>query len=831
MLADLRAAARRLRRAPGFSLLVVLVLALGIGVNVATFGVLDALLFRPPAGVRAPDRVRRLEVAPREQPGRQVFINLGFAQADVDALRARRDRFAPLGAYSAGWEATRTDPALAAVDPERRRVRVTVADPDYFRALGVAPARGRLFGDDESRRGAGDVVVVTDGFWRRAIGADPAAVGRTLHLNGRAYTMVGVLPPGFRGVDVEPADVFAPLASGVALTGYGAVAPDPNMPWLSVVARLAPAADARGAAAVASAVLRAADAARPQPVLGFGAGSAGRQVRARALTEHFAGGHTGPESPVPLWLLGATAAVLLVACANVANLLLVRAERRRREIATRAAVGAGRGRLVRQLLAEGLVLAAAGGAFGLALAALAARLFRLVPGVPAVDGLVGGRAAGFAVAVTAATTLLFALAPAVAAARAGDGAELLRSGARQLARGAPLRTALIGVQFAASLALLGAGGLFVRSLRNVRAVDLGFDAERLLVASVDWRAFGLSDAARGVAQRAAAERLRGTPGVAAVSRAMMAPYAGVAMKSLRVPGRGDLGAVSGVPGGMFFTNEVDTAYATTLGTPVVRGRWLAPGDEAFPGAVAVNEAFARRVWPGEDALGRCVFLDADRDVCTRVVGVVRDARLLEITGEVAPIFYRLASDANAAGEILVRVRPGAPPAEVARVAAAVGASLRAAEPRVGFATAATVADRAFGQALAPYRLAAAAFTLFGALALGIAAVGLYGAAAYVVAQRAGEFGVRMALGARGRDVAALVLAQGLRTVALGGAAGAAGAVAVGRLLRARLYGVGPLDPVSLGVTAAVLAGAALLAAWLPARRAARVDPATALRTE
>lgn len=252
----------------------------------------------------------------------------------------------------------------------------------------------------------------------------------------------------------------------------------------------------------------------------------------------------------------------------------------------------------------------------------------------------------------------------------------------------------------------------------------------------------------------------------------------------------------------------------------------------MPGAVVVNEAFARRVWPGADAVGRCVSLDLKSDACTRVAGVLRDARFMGVTGDVAPAFYRLAADsAQGRGALLVRVRSGATSAEVARVAKAVGASLRAAEPRIGFATARSLADVAFGDALAPYRLAAAAFTVFGALALAMAAVGLYGVVAYAVAQRTGEFGVRVALGARGRDVAALVLRQGARTVAVGGVGGVAGAVAVGRLLRAKLYGVEPLDPLTLGATTLVLAAAALLATWLPARRAARVDPAAALRAE
>jgi predicted permease len=535
---------------------------------------------------------------------------------------------------------------------------------------------------------------------------------------------------------------------------------------------------------------------------------------------------------VPLWLLGATAAVLLVACANVANLMLVRAERRRRELATRAAVGAARGRLVRQLFAEGVVLAAAGGTLGLALAAGGARLFRRVPRMPAVEPLGDGRAALFAVAVTVATTLLFALAPAAMGARAGDGAELLRAGARQVAQRAPLRTALLAVQFAASLALLGAGGLFVRSLRNVEAVDVGFDARRTLAVRADWRAFGVAPAEARAAVKRARERVRGLPGVVGASTAMMAPFSGASMSSLVVPGRPSLDVESGVPGGMFFTNLVDSAYFSTLGIRVVQGRLAVPSVGTGEREIVVSETFARRVFPGADPLGRCLTRAKEDTRCLRVVGVVADARYLKLTQAPAPIFYTVAGgESHEATTLLVRLRPEADEAAVRAGADAVRAALQAAEQRVRFAAVAPIADGMLRNALAPYRLAAAAFTVFGVLALLLAAVGLYGVVAYAVTQRTHEFGIRMALGARRVDVRRLVLRQGVRTALVGGAVGAAAAVGIGRALRSRLYDVDPLDPLSLLAVGAVLAAVTLLAAWLPARRASRVDPVVALRAE
>jgi predicted permease len=415
---------------------------------------------------------------------------------------------------------------------------------------------------------------------------------------------------------------------------------------------------------------------------------------------------------------------------------------------------------------------------------------------------------------------------------------LLRSGARQTARTGPARAALLGVQFAASLTLLGVGGLFVRSLRNVRASNIGFDAERTIVAVVDADGLGLrADEAARTLERAA-DRLRRTPGLAGVGLVSVAPFRGAQMEQLGIPGRPEAARVSGLPDGLFYTLSVDTAYFRALGVRLLRGRAFAAADGADTtrsAPVLVSETFARRVWPGADPLGRCLVAGTDagqQSACMRVVGVVSDVRFLSPTDPAPPLMYHpLTTYRQGPVSLLARVAPDAR-GEAAAFVPAVRAAVLGADPRIPFVDVGPVSTNSLlSAALDPYRVSAAAFTLFGALALALAAVGLYGVVAYAVAQRAGEFGVRTALGARGRDVAALVLGQGLRLVALGGAAGALGAVLVGRLLRAKLYGVGPLDPVSLGASAVALAAAALLASWLPARRAARVDPATALRAE
>ena len=824
MLADLRAAARGLRRAPGFTLLVVLVLALGIGVNVATFGAVDALLFRPPAGVRDPGRVRRVRAAAAPAAGR-IAINLGLSVPDLDAIAARRGAFAAAAGYLP------PNSTVVGRGAGARRARVALVAGDYFGVLGVRPALGRLLTAADAAPSAPPAVVATDAFWRSALGGDPRAVGRAIVLGGRTATLVGVAEPGFAGVDLQPLDLVASLGTDALVGMPPAVLRDTAFKLFQGLARLAPGVDPRAAAAAATVAVRGLDAAAGRPVLGF---DRARVLRADPLNDHFGGGMVAAEAPVPLWMLGATGAVLLVVCANVANLLLVRAERRRREIATRLAVGAAAGRIVRQLFAEGVVLALLGGALGVALAAAAAPLVRLVPSMPAAARVVDARAALFALAATLLTTVAFALAPALSAAR-GDARVLLRAGARQTARSGPARAVLLGAQFAASLTLLGAGGLFVRSLQRVRGVDVGFDAERTVVASADGSGLGAAETRRLLEE--AADRLRRTPGVAGAALTGLAPFRGASMTTLSVPGRPEVANVSGMPGGMFYQQSVDTGYFRAMGIPLLRGRVFEAGDadSTAPGPLVVSATFARRVWPGADPVGQCVKHDDGRDPkapCSRVVGVVADVRFLSATDAPPPLAYEpIARTRAGPTELVVRVSPGAPGGAAAAVPA-VRAAVLAADPRVVFADVAPLATNSMlSSALDPYRVSAAAFTLFGALALALAAVGLYGVVAYAVAQRAGEFGLRMALGARGRDVAALVIRQGLRTVALGGTAGALGAVAVGRLLRARLYGVGPLDPVSLGATAAVLAGAALLAAWLPARRAARVDPAAALRTE
>ncbi len=823
MIPDLQYALRQLARAPGFTLLVVVCLALGIGVNVATFGAIDALLLRPPSGLHDVASLRRLRVEMPPAPGQQIFFDPGFSTRDVEALRARRETFASLASFSAG--ASFVEGAGIA-----EKVEINVVGADYFAALGVRPALGRLIaGGEAGVTSQAPVAVASHAFWRRALGGDPAAVGRSLRVGGRVVTVIGVAPPGFGGTELQPAALFLPLGFGTVIGYDRRQLDDPAGSWLTLVTRLAPGVDPQRAGVVAATVLAGVDAAQPKSVHALSL-EGPRLVRAAAMHEYWAAA-LGASSPIPVWLLGATAAVLVVVCANVANLLLLRAERRRREIATRLAVGASRGRVARQLFTEGIVLALLGGTLGVVVAVAGARLFRLVPSMPAIERIVDDRALWFGCGVTMLTTLAFALTPSVLATRGGSIA-LLRSGARGTARRRPLQAALLIVQFAAALAMLGVGGLFVRSLRNVDAIDVGFDAERTLVATVDWRAFGIAPGEAREALARAQERLRAVGGVEGATLAMLAPFSGASMSTLHVPVRTAPAGVSGVPGGMFFANVVDTAYFRTMGMPLVRGRGHLPLSGGTEREIVVSETFARRVFANADAIGRCVTRKEGDSTCLRIVGVVRDVRYLSVVKPPAPIFYgALDATKEEPTTLLVRLRADADDRAVRAGVGAVRATLTTVEPRIRFASVAPVADGMLRQALGPYRLAATAFTAFGALALLMAAVGLYGVIAYAVTQRTGEFGVRMALGARSADLRRLVIRQGARTALVGGVVGVVLAVAIGRALRSRLYGVEPLDPMSLLPVAALLALVTVVAAAIPARRAARVDPVVALRAE
>ena len=812
VLADLRYAVRTLLRTPLFTLGVVLTLGLGIGVNAALFGVVDRLFLRPPAGVHAADRVVRLYVRRTDSFFGTHTQGIGLYPAFVDIRDGHA--FEHVSAVATrGMSLGRGADAML--------VNVGVVSWDYFATLDVGSELGRPFvaGDDDAD--ATRTVVLTDAFWRAHYGADSGIVGRSVLVGAGPATVVGVTARGFGGIDLAPVDMFMPISVAAAEVTSRAALTSRHWWWMDAIARLRPGQRPEDAAARATLAYRR-----------------GAEEKADSTATVLTGpiqAARGPEASsdarVSAWIGFVALAVLLIACANVTNLLLARGVARRRELAVRAGLGAGRGGLIRMLLAESLVLAAAGGAAALALAAWTGALTRgfLVPDLPGDTPVIDLRMVAFTVLAVAVTALLVGIAPAVQASRT-DLTESLKSGGRGATqRGGRTRAGLLAVQVALTLVLLVGAGLFVKSLRNVEDINLGFDPGRVLEAMVDMNAAGLSGAAADRTYLRMLDDVRRLPGVAGAA-AMQSPYEWASAISLRAQGVDSLHPpAAGGP----YINAVTPRYFATLGTPLLRGRDFTDRDVAGSARVAVvNRYMAKGLWPHGSAIGKCLYLGSDTTrACTEVVGVVGDVASNGVTqGEVWNYYvpFAQAQVANLKGVhingLVVRSRTGADD-----IAGAVRREMQAAG-NLPYAEVRSLADR-----IAPdyrsWRLGAAAFSTFGALALLIAAMGIFAVISYSVSRRTQEIGVRMALGAEATQVVRMVLGQGLRAAAAGVALGAGGAWVLGRGVRALLYGVSPGDPLVFGTTALVLVAVAALAAWLPARRAARVDPIVALRAE
>jgi len=805
MLQDLRYALRTFARSPALVAAAVVCLALGIGANATIFGVVDTLLFRAPPRIEDPGRVVRLYVRRNLPPfGTATSSTTGYPL--YTSIRDAAPAFNGLAAF------TYPQGASLGRGADAKRVDLVLASATFFPLLGVRPALGRFFTADEDHPGGPAIVVLSFGFWRSAFGSDSAVIGRHLQLGRGSYTVIGVAPDRFTGVELQNVDAWVPIAVatpeviGPSFLNRGSY-------YLQIIGRLGNGGDAT-AARQATLALRADD---------VYSGRDSNAVVVLGPVQHARGPEMSKDAKVSIWLAAVAIIVLLIACANVANLLLARSLQRQRDVAIRIALGAGRWRLARQVLIESLVLAIAGGIAALFVTLWAGPLIRafLLPDTPAFTEPLDARVIAFTIAVALLTGIVTGAVPAWQLARR-DLTPALKAGAGEgRYQRSRLRSALLVAQVALTVVLIIGAGLFTRSLRNVEGQDFGFDPAHTLLATIDLQAAGYSPAQINALHLQALTRLESLPGVEAAAATVAHPLGWVTGCSVSVPGRDSIPRLSrGGP----YCQQVTPGYFAAIGTPV-RGRAFTSADRA--GSVAiVNETMARLLWPGETAIGKC-FVAGDAKTCAEVIGVVPDARRFEAVEDASMIFYvPFSGDSNGyITALVVRVR-GRPEEWIGTIRSAIQATA----PNLPFASVTPLAEL-LAPSIRPWRLGSAMFGGFALLALVLSAVGLYGVLAYIVTQRTHEMGVRVAMGAQRWDVQRLMVSHGVRVAAIGAALGALAGLVAGRALSSLLYGVSPRDPLVLFVAVLVPVVVAAVASYLPARRASRVDPVIALRHE
>ena len=813
---DLRYAARGLRAHPGFTVAVVATLALGIGANTAMFGVVDRLMFRPPAYLRDPGTVNRVQLGYtfRRDPITTSAIEY---RRYLDLARAARSL-----AQTAAFH--NSNLAIGAGE-SAREMRVAMVTASYFTFFDARPVLGRFFDSTEDVQPAGSpVVVLGNALWKTQFGARRNVIGQQLQVGAINATIVGVAPEGFVGVDLaEPAVAFLPVTAyaNVEFPGY---AQNYEWGWLNMIVRRKPTVTVAAATAdLTHAYIQSWDAERAMgPEVA--PASVARPHAIVSPIQNLRGPDGGRDAPIVLWICGVAAIVLLIACANVANLLLGRAFRRRREIAVRLALGVTRTRLIAQLLTESLLLAILAGCAGVLIGEAGQIILRklFLPKATAVGVLDDPRTLAFACLVALIAGLLTGIAPALQSGRS-DLTTSLKSGVREGgSHRSRTRSALLLAQGALSVFLLVGAGLFVRSLHNVASIRLGYDVDPLLYVSANLRGQKLSKAEdRALKNRLAAEA--GTiAGVERVAQVLTIPLWQSRSESFSTPGVDSAQRL-----GHFSLQMGTTDYFRTVGTRIVRGRGFDSTDRhASPLVAIVSEGMATALWPGQNALGKCIKFGSDTMPCTTVVGIAENIKATDVVADERLQYYR-SIEQNEPADAAIFVRTSG---DARLLAETVRKQLQPLMPGASYVTVTPMRD-VVDPALSSWRMGATMFLLFGLLALTLAAIGLYSVIAYNVAQRTQELGLRIALGAHARDVLRMILGEGLRFGLAGIIAGVMIALAVGRWVQPLLYGESASDPLVFVAVAAVLAIVAVAASAIPALRALRVDPSIALRTE
>ena len=822
LLHDLKYALRGLRLKPGFAIAVIITLGLGIGANAAMFGIVDRLLFRPPALLKDPATAHRLYVA-QVFRGKERINNPGQYARYLDFKKLTHS-FSDVAGY------TQRELAIGVGDASRE-MRVGVVSANFFRFFDAAPVLGRYFSEAEDDvREPAPVAVLSYAMWQANYGGRRDVLGTTMQIGSKTYTIIGVSPPGFVGLWAD-----RPPAAYISLTSY---APSVGIKtrdnrnwwatyswgWMSTMVRRKPGVSMEAANADVTNAFRQSITQQRIEQPGTPPDSI---MRPRAMIGSILferGPNTSSVAKVATWVGGVSVIVLLIACANVANLLLARALKRRREIALRLALGVSRGRLFAQLLTESMLLAVMGGVTGLVIAHWGGAALRagLLDKSEAPAGLRDPRTVLFAAGAALVVGALTGLAPVLQAGRAnltGD----LKSGSREgTYHRSKARIGLLVLQATLSVVLLVGAGLFVRSLRNVKNTRLGYDVDPVMLVNLNMRGVKLDSVPTIELRQRLLATAKTIPGVENASLQITMPFWSQWSMGLYVAG---IDTVSRL--GQFDLNAVSPEYFSTIGTRILRGRGITEQDTPnAPKVAVVSDAMGKVLWPGKDPIGQCMKVSADTMPCTYIVGIAENIKEQSLAADSGYFYYLSSAQFNPNnGGMFVRTR-----GDATKFQEAVRRRLQKEMPGASYVTI-TPLTEVLGSQTRSWQLGATMFVAFGVLALALAAIGLYSVIAYNVAQRTHELGVRRALGAQASDVVRLVVTDGLRLAAVGVGIGVAGALWAGKWVKPLLFNVSPKDPWVFVAVATTLVAVALAASWIPAMRASRVDANVALRTE